>query len=623
MGTVYRAVDEASGQTVAVKTLHSHLSADTEYVRRFEREVRIAQSIDSPNVVKVLDSGHEGETFYLVMEYVQGESLADHINQRGKLPITDTVSIATAITKALVASNARSIVHRDISPQNVIITQAGEAKVTDFGVSKDLSQTVFTATSMLLGKPLYIAPEVVTGAARADIRADIYALGIIMFQMLAGEVPFNAETPYAVMQKHVNEPTPALRSLRSDVPVWLVNVIEKCLAKDPATRYQQPAEILDDLQPIEDQATVIVPKDLAAGDATVFVTTPTRQSAEPVPATGQVQIQLRALNEGGGGKTGEYELVLRNTGAQAVALHLDAADNAKALLYSMPGQRTVEPGKEDVVPFTVQARSRRLVGAKQRIPFSVYASGGGSGPPLTANGFFADEPPAWVPFAAVGAVVAALVLGVAGVMAMSGGGDNGDKDLAKADTTVTSPAGASSVSTPTPRSSVAILPATQTPVPPPPTQPPPPPPPTATRPPPPPPTWTPVPPTPLPAAISKATYGAATFALEGFVVNGPKPPDGSVMPRLTNARASGGTISSCVAQTLDAYFSFTPLSSNLTVRMVWRRGTEVVADNSLIYYAGWDWSYATLLSPTPGDYAMLLYLNGNLVLRNYISLRCG
>jgi serine/threonine protein kinase len=244
MGTVYKAHDERSGATVAVKILHPHLASDPSYVRRFAREARVVRGIDSPNVVRVLDFGRQGELHFLVMEYLPGQTLAERIEKQGRLSIEDAVHIAASVAHGLAAAHANGIVHRDISPQNVIITPSGEVKVADFGVARDLGMTAMTATNMLLGKPQYVAPEVVAGRAPPDIRADIYALGVVLYQMLAGEAPFAGDTPYAVMQKHVNEAPPPLGTVRREVPEWLRAVVGRCLAKDPRERYQTPQAML-------------------------------------------------------------------------------------------------------------------------------------------------------------------------------------------------------------------------------------------------------------------------------------------------------------------------------------------------------------------------------------------
>jgi predicted Ser/Thr protein kinase len=248
MGTVWRARDTRDDGVVAVKVLHAHLAAGAEYVRRFEREARIAASLDSPHIVRVLDSGSDGDSRFLVMEYIEGKTLAQHIHDRGRLDVAETVAVSTAIASALDAAHKAGIVHRDISPQNVLIQPDGSVKVTDFGVARDLGATAMTATSMLLGKPQYIAPEVVTGKSPVDIRSDIYSLGVVMYQMLTGAVPFNAETPYAVMQAQVHQTPPQVRRQRNDLPPSLLTVVEKCLAKDPRERFQTPTALTQALE---------------------------------------------------------------------------------------------------------------------------------------------------------------------------------------------------------------------------------------------------------------------------------------------------------------------------------------------------------------------------------------
>jgi serine/threonine-protein kinase len=194
-------------------------------------------------VVKALDAGRDGESHFLVMEYVPGQTLGDLIASKKRLKLDEACSIAAAVALGLEAAHARGVVHRDFSPQNVIIARDGTVKVTDFGVARDLTQTSMTATSMVLGKPHYIAPEVVTGRTRADIRGDIYALGIVLYQMLAGEVPFAADTPWNIMQRHVSEAPPPLHQTRADVSAWLSAVVARCLAKNPSERYQTPAAL--------------------------------------------------------------------------------------------------------------------------------------------------------------------------------------------------------------------------------------------------------------------------------------------------------------------------------------------------------------------------------------------
>jgi hypothetical protein len=261
MGAVWRARDMQTGSEVAIKVLHPHLEEDAAYVARFEREAQIASGIASPNVVKVLASGEDGGSHFLVMEYVQGRTLAQVIQRDGPLPIDRAVDYSAGIANGLAAANSEGIIHRDVSPQNVIVTPAGVVKVTDFGVARDTGQASLTATSAVLGKPQYIAPEVVTGRAKADIRSDIYSLGVVLYQMLTGYVPFHSDTPWNAMMKHVSEPPPSPASVRPDLPPWLVALTLKCLSKEPGERYQTPEELADALR---DQRGPDLPPDSAA-----------------------------------------------------------------------------------------------------------------------------------------------------------------------------------------------------------------------------------------------------------------------------------------------------------------------------------------------------------------------
>jgi hypothetical protein len=322
MGTVHRARDSRDGSIVAVKVLHPHLSRDPDYIRRFEREVRIAQRLDSPRIVRVLDAGADGASRYIVMEYVEGKTLAQVIHERGQLPVAEVIAIATAVAEALDAAHAAGIVHRDISPQNVLIQPDGSVKVTDFGVARDLGATAMTATSMLLGKPQYIAPEVVTGKSPVDIRSDVYSLGVVLYQMLTGVVPFNAETPFAVMQAQVYQPVPQLGRQRRDVPESLLITVDKCLAKDPRERFQTPTALLEALRSDASRAPAMVsPRHRAAIPAVVglfgFVTFGT-------------VLAMSALNDGT--TTPDVAVVREQTGAVDLVLAIDLSGSQVAFI---------------------------------------------------------------------------------------------------------------------------------------------------------------------------------------------------------------------------------------------------------------------------------------------------
>ena len=211
MGTVYRARDTRTGETVSVKVLHQHLAEDPDYIKRFQREARIAQSLDSPRIVRVLEAGRDGDRHFLVMEHVEGKNLAQVIGKEGALPIDRAVDITSQIAEALEVAHRQGVVHRDIKPGNVIVMPGGQVKVADFGVARALGQSTMTATGMMFGTPEYMSPDHLSGTV--DIRSDIYSLGVVLYQMLAGTVPFESDTPWAVLDMHRTRVPPPLKMI--------------------------------------------------------------------------------------------------------------------------------------------------------------------------------------------------------------------------------------------------------------------------------------------------------------------------------------------------------------------------------------------------------------------------
>jgi len=242
MGTVYRAVDSRTRQTVALKVLHPHLADDPDYVRRLQREARIAIELDCPYTVRVFDYGQHGDQHYLAMEFVEGQTLAKLMAERGKLTPDQARTIATHIALALDAAHQKGIVHRDIKPGNILIDKDGTAKVADFGIARDTGSTTITKTGFFLGTVQYSSPEALVG--KTDIRSDIYSLGIVLYQMLSGRVPFEADTPLAVMDMHRSQEPLGLDELETTAGSALGAVVRRCLAKRPEERYQSPRELL-------------------------------------------------------------------------------------------------------------------------------------------------------------------------------------------------------------------------------------------------------------------------------------------------------------------------------------------------------------------------------------------
>ena len=253
-GSVYLGRDLRTNVVVAVKILHPQHVADPTILKRFRAEAELAHRIHHPNVVQVLDFGREGEQFFLVLEYVQGHTLAEIIQQQGRLSVGQTVQVAAQTLAALEAAYLAGVVHRDIKPQNLMLAD-GLLKVMDFGIARDAaSGATLTQIGMYVGTPHYMAPEVAQGSevaqgAKATIRSDLYALGVTLYQCLAGRVPFEADSAWGVIHQHINTPPPSLAALRPDAPPELVRVIERALAKRPEERYPTPREMLLALQP--------------------------------------------------------------------------------------------------------------------------------------------------------------------------------------------------------------------------------------------------------------------------------------------------------------------------------------------------------------------------------------
>ncbi len=245
MGTVWRATDVLLDRTVAVKLLHEGLGSDAAFAERFRREARSAASLAHPNVVAVYDTG-EAVVPFIVMEYVNGESLHQMLQRRGPLPVEDTARIARSVLAALAHAHARGLIHRDMKPANVLFDAAtGQAKVVDFGIAKGLEDTGgLTKTSGLIGTAAYLSPEQVSGQD-ATPASDLYAVGCMLYCCLAGEPPFTGTTPIAIAMRHLRDPVPPLGPRRPDLPTDLEAVVAHALEKDPTRRFAS-AKGMDD-----------------------------------------------------------------------------------------------------------------------------------------------------------------------------------------------------------------------------------------------------------------------------------------------------------------------------------------------------------------------------------------
>ena len=247
MSTVYLARDETLDRPVAVKVMHREMSEQEDQLQRFRQEARAVAKLTHPNVVSVIDAGEDGGYPYIVFEYVKGETLKQRIGRVGALDTQEAIAYAIEVGRGLGVAHARNMVHRDIKPQNVLIDEEGRAKLTDFGISRQLEQDGVTATGRVLGTTDYVAPEQAMGKA-VDPRSDIYSLGVVLYEMLVGQVPFHADSQVGVAMKHVNEELPDVQRRRPEASAAVALVVERATAKNPDERYQTIAQMVDDLE---------------------------------------------------------------------------------------------------------------------------------------------------------------------------------------------------------------------------------------------------------------------------------------------------------------------------------------------------------------------------------------
>jgi eukaryotic-like serine/threonine-protein kinase len=249
MSTVYRAFDPMLERWVAIKLMHRDISTDPAQLERFRREARAVASLSHPHVVTVIDAGEDEGAPYIVFEYVQGETLKDRIKRLGRLPVPEAVAYAIEVARALAAAHAQRLVHRDVKPQNVLIDGEGRAMVTDFGIARSLEAQGLTATGRVLGTTDYVSPEQALGHPVTE-QSDIYSLGICLYEVLTGEVPFQADTQVAVAMKHVREPLPDVQRLRPEISATLAAVIERATAKETENRYRTVHEMVHELEEV-------------------------------------------------------------------------------------------------------------------------------------------------------------------------------------------------------------------------------------------------------------------------------------------------------------------------------------------------------------------------------------
>jgi eukaryotic-like serine/threonine-protein kinase len=251
MSAVYKAMDPNLKRVVAIKLIHSHLSTDPSFIQRFESEASSVASLRHPNIVQVYDFNTDNSVYYMVLEFIPGETLQDRLRRLSEtgrqLSVEEVIKYTANISDAMGYAHQRGMVHRDIKPANIMLDVQGQAILMDFGIVKILGGEGHTSTGAVVGTARYMSPEIIRGEV-ADHRSDIYSLGVTMYEMLSGRPPFVADSAMTLMMMHLNDPIPDVRNFRQDIPADLVKILERCLAKDRNDRYQSAAELSADLR---------------------------------------------------------------------------------------------------------------------------------------------------------------------------------------------------------------------------------------------------------------------------------------------------------------------------------------------------------------------------------------
>jgi eukaryotic-like serine/threonine-protein kinase len=246
MSNVFRAHDRLLERTVALKILHEQYTRDDDYVERFRREARAVAKLAHPNIVTVIDRGEQDGRQFIVFEYVEGPNLKD-LTRDGPLEVGEAIQLTLQVARALSFAHERGLVHRDVKPQNVLLNEDSQAKVTDFGIARSLDVQGVTQTGTVLGTSDYIAPEQARGQ-RVDPKTDIYSLGAVLYELLVGEVPFSGDNFVAVAMRHVSEPPPSILEHRPDCPLRLDLAVQRAMAKDPDDRFQSMDDFVVELE---------------------------------------------------------------------------------------------------------------------------------------------------------------------------------------------------------------------------------------------------------------------------------------------------------------------------------------------------------------------------------------
>src|SRR6478672_880186 len=292
MSTVYRAFDTTLERVVAVKLMHREIASDSDQLERFRREARAVAQFSHPHIVGVIDAGEDDGRPYIVFEYVEGETLKDRIRRCGELPVDESLAYAIEITRALGSAHAHAIVHRDVKPQNVLLDPEGSAKVTDFGIARSLRDDGLTADGRVLGTTDYVSPEQALGHD-VDGQSDIYSLGVVLFEMLTGDVPFHGENQIAVAMKHVREDLPDIQAIRPEVSATTAAVLDHMTDKDLEHRYPDVPALVADLE--DALALEAARQGTSTGEATAVIRTLPARARRRLPFRMRHPVSLLAV----------------------------------------------------------------------------------------------------------------------------------------------------------------------------------------------------------------------------------------------------------------------------------------------------------------------------------------
>lgn len=298
MAIVYKAKDTLLNRTVAIKVLREQYASDDGFIRRFRREAQSAASLSHQNIVSIYDVGKDGQEDYIVMEYVKGQTLKDIICNQAPLPAEKAIYIIRQIGEALAHAHANHIIHRDIKPLNILITEDGRAKVTDFGIARAASAATLTHTGDIVGSVHYLSPEQAKGA-QTNEQSDIYSLGIILYELITGKVPYDGDTPITIALKHIQEEAELPGKIISGVSAELDAIIMKSLAKSVEDRYKSATELLGDLDRIMTGQTIVWDKKLTEGSSDSHQTQIHKGLRDQVLAANQKDKLEDTLHKGG------------------------------------------------------------------------------------------------------------------------------------------------------------------------------------------------------------------------------------------------------------------------------------------------------------------------------------